>query len=1158
MADVSNRTVSIYIDQSAAELALTKLQQKADKLRQSITQGEQAGKNMSRAMAELGKTQTQIDQVTNAINSGLRPSLQQQTTLVNQLRNELRRMSEDMPGFKDKIAQFRNATAELDRMRTGIDGVATSQQSMLSKAGAFVASLGAGLAMQALGAIKEGLASVFKMNSQFESSLANLSSITGATGKDLDFLKNAAIDLSKQGKQSAVDYVEAFKLIASAKPELLEQKESLVEVTKAAKLLSDAAGLELPDAATRLTDALNQFGAPAQDAGKYVDTLAAAAKYGAAEVPEVTEALLKFGAQAKSSNISIGESSAAIELLAEKGIKGAEAGTQLRNVFLALNAVDALPKTGIEALAQAGVNTDILKNKSLSLEDRLKELSKISGNATALVQVFGKENFNAAQILLQGLPRYSELTQQIKEQGVAQQQATINTNTLSNAWERFKNVLAANFLNGDNSFLKGLVNDMTALVEPTKTATQEFGDLSKQVQHLDKDILPLANRYDELKGKTNLNNKEQAELKSIISQISAVIPSAVTQFDSYGNAISISSTRVRQFIEDQKTLLQVTNKAAIEDTKKKMVEAANQIEILGVKLREAGRNGFIDVLERDETQFGAPLKINHSTDQKDFDKVRAALQEQQQLSRAYYLQLMQLNGTALEDQINASQKAVENSTKKTDDIIDDAINKTDKKKDNALKNFQEFIKGIDEAIVNNQIPEHTKPLIEALRRMADETEKLNDIAKLDKKGKPTNITAEQYAEGGKKILQEYKTWLQKFVEEESKNFKAPVNASTIADGLITPTADKPKIDLPLNINTDVTPEEEKALKEKLAKLSEKLKEQADLDKHEQEVKEANRQVIDAFLQDAQTAISVIDKLGQARASNEQRALQQELKANDTKKAAFQRQLNQRVISQQEYQIQVSKLDSEAAKKQDDLSRLQFERSKKLQIAQAIANGAMAVTSTLAARPGAADIISLGAFRAIQIGMAVATTAVEVAAIAKQKYAAGGKVEKLSDGKITAGQNVPTQSNGDNVLAYVKQGEVILNEQQQAALGGAETFRKIGVPGFANGGVIRPAYQTRSYQAINFEAATRSIVTTRQFATGGLVTGNNNSQPTAADPALLVLLQSNQAAIEDLTNNVAVLQDRLSKPITATTNILLSKIEDATEQKNRILSEATFK
>ena len=216
----------------------------------------------------------------------------------------------------------------------------------------------------------------------------------------LIFLKQKAIEFSKSGTKSAKDYVEAFKLIASAKPELLQNKEALVQVTQAADLLSKAAGIELPEAATRLTDALNQFGAPAEQAGLYVDALAAASKYGAAEVPQITEALLQFGSQAKASNIDIYESTAAIELLAEKGIKGAEAGTKLRNVFLALNEVDALDKKALDQLAAAGVNTSILTNKTLSLEQRLTELSKVQNNATALVQIFGKENFNAAQIVL--------------------------------------------------------------------------------------------------------------------------------------------------------------------------------------------------------------------------------------------------------------------------------------------------------------------------------------------------------------------------------------------------------------------------------------------------------------------------------------------------------------------------------------------------------------------------------------------------------------------------------------------------------------------------------------------------------------------------------------------------------------------------------------
>ncbi|PZR20889.1 MAG: hypothetical protein DI539_09460 [Flavobacterium psychrophilum] len=70
---------------------------------------------------------------------------------------------------------------------------------------------------------------------------------------------------------------------------------------------------------------------------------------------------------------------------------------------------------------------------------------------------------------------------------------------------------------------------------------------------------------------------------------------------------------------------------------------------------------------------------------------------------------------------------------------------------------------------------------------------------------------------------------------------------------------------------------------------------------------------------------------------------------------------------------------------------------------------------------------------------------------------GGLVPTLSDGIITASQNVPTQKGGDNVLALVGRGEMILNKDQQrraALLGGAGIFKAIGVPGaYANGGIV---------------------------------------------------------------------------------------------------------
>lgn len=56
------------------------------------------------------------------------------------------------------------------------------------------------------------------------------------------------------------------------------------------------------------------------------------------------------------------------------------------------------------------------------------------------------------------------------------------------------------------------------------------------------------------------------------------------------------------------------------------------------------------------------------------------------------------------------------------------------------------------------------------------------------------------------------------------------------------------------------------------------------------------------------------------------------------------------------------------------------------------------------------------------------------------------------GKVNRGIRI-RRSNGDNVLATLKLGEVVLNKSQQMKLGGDATFRALGVPGFATGGLV---------------------------------------------------------------------------------------------------------
>lgn len=150
------------------------------------------------------------------------------------------------------------------------------------------------------------------------------------------------------------------------------------------------------------------------------------------------------------------------------------------------------------------------------------------------------------------------------------------------------------------------------------------------------------------------------------------------------------------------------------------------------------------------------------------------------------------------------------------------------------------------------------------------------------------------------------------------------------------------------------------------------------------------------------------------------------------------------------------IDREFQAKKLAAEKTAFEQNKKMQIAQAEINLAMQLSNlgVVAFGPSPLNIATLGGagaiMYAIQAALAIGSFAVNVSKINAAQFATGG-IAGMGNGKITQSGNIPTRPNGDNILATVKTGEVILNEQQQRALGGASTFASIGVPGFANGG-----------------------------------------------------------------------------------------------------------
>ena len=135
---------------------------------------------------------------------------------------------------------------------------------------------------------------------------------------------------------------------------------------------------------------------------------------------------------------------------------------------------------------------------------------------------------------------------------------------------------------------------------------------------------------------------------------------------------------------------------------------------------------------------------------------------------------------------------------------------------------------------------------------------------------------------------------------------------------------------------------------------------------------------------------------------------------------------------------LSRLERQKAKEFEDIKREEFEKEKDLKSVMTAVAGATAIVQALAQLGPIAGVIA-----GIGIGI---TTATEMAFIEAQQFALSGRVKP--------GYELPGYSkSGDNTLALVKPGEVILNEMHQRMLGGEATFKRIGVPGFANSGIV---------------------------------------------------------------------------------------------------------
>ena len=428
MATNENANVNVNVNGEAAQDQLTVLQKQAKKFRLEMEKANKAGdvkgfknaerdfKAVNKQARQLAKNTFDVEKVLKSLNKATPRELTRAYRELNRVINsgDVKRGSAEWKRYANNLKRVK---AEQMKVNTEIRGSQPLISRLANGFNKYFMIIGSGIA--SLTGLIFSFRKAIDASNEFESSIANLSALTGLVGKELDYLKQRALDFSGSTTEagiritkSAQDIIDAYTQMGSKRPELLKDKEALASVTEEAIILSQAAKMELVPATNSLAISMNQFNAKAKDAKRYINTIAAGSKEGAGDVLYIASALEKAGTAAETAGLNIEETVGVIETIAPKFSEPARAGTQLKNVFIRL-------QTGADEFNPAIVG----------MTKALENLSDANLTTTQMVKMFGTENLNAAQTLVDGTEEYKRYKDAVTGTNVAVEQAIKNTGT---------------------------------------------------------------------------------------------------------------------------------------------------------------------------------------------------------------------------------------------------------------------------------------------------------------------------------------------------------------------------------------------------------------------------------------------------------------------------------------------------------------------------------------------------------------------------------------------------------------------------------------------------------------------------------------------------------------------------------------------------------
>ena len=356
--------------------------------------------------------------------------------------SQYRNFQREIAETESKLAHYENQLKSVDKtQRSFADKIAESGKTV-KEFGQGMTSVGKELSMKVTAPLVAIGGVATKLGMDFKAGLSEVQALSGATGEELMRLEERSRELGASTKFSAKQVTEGFKYMALAGWDVQQSLDGIDGVLA----LSAASGEDLGRVSDILTDSISAFGDEAKDAARYADVMAAASSNANTDVSGLGEAFKMVAPVAGALGFSLEDTSVALGLMANAGVKGSAAGTALRSALTNLVKPTAAMQKEMKKLGNNVQHSNgEMKPLDVLLRDLRGSFGKLSEaeKASAAATIFGKEAMSGMLAVINaGEGDFNKLTKAIaNSEGVAQEMADTMQNNLQGKLTNLKSAL---------------------------------------------------------------------------------------------------------------------------------------------------------------------------------------------------------------------------------------------------------------------------------------------------------------------------------------------------------------------------------------------------------------------------------------------------------------------------------------------------------------------------------------------------------------------------------------------------------------------------------------------------------------------------------------------------------------------------------------------